>query len=233
MGHPMNASLHLLNAVLMIAIPLALGAWIAHRYGQRWALFGMGAVSFLGAQVVHLPLLGALTYLLRSVDPPIVRMHASLINAVVLGLAAGVCEEVARYLVYRFLARDARSWASGLMLGAGHGGTEAILLGLWAGATVIHAAALPIAGPTVMLGAIERVFALANHLALSLIVLQAFVRRAGVWLLAAIGWHAALDAVSVYGAHTMSPFALEAVIGIFAIAAVGVILALRPARATA
>ena len=52
-----------------------------------------------------------------------------IIYAVFLGLSAGVFEETARYLTYRFWAKDARSWSRGLMLGAGHGGSEAILVG--------------------------------------------------------------------------------------------------------
>jgi uncharacterized membrane protein YhfC len=225
----MEPGLRLLNAVLMIALPLVLGAWLARRYRQRGILFGFGAVSFIGAQVVHLPLLGGLTYLFRGLGSVTLREHAGLVNAILLGLAAGVCEEGARYLVYRFLAPGARSWASGLMLGAGHGGTEAILLGALAGATALHAAAEPSAAPAVpLLGFVERVFALASHLALSLLVLQAFVRRSWLWVLAAVGWHAVLDAVSVYGAHTISAVALETIIGLFAVTAVAVVFALRP-----
>jgi len=230
----MELGLRLLNAALMIAMPLALGGWLAHRYGQRWTLFGCGAISFVGAQVVHLPLLGGLTYLFRGLDSATLREHAGLVNAILLGLAAGVCEEGARYLVYRFLAPSARSWASGLMLGAGHGGTEAILLGAWAGATALHIVGTPAAISAVpLLGAMERLFAIANHLALSLMVLQAFVRRSWLWVLAAIVWHAVLDGVSVYGAGRIPTVALETIIGLFALASVGVVCALRPPRAAA
>jgi uncharacterized membrane protein YhfC len=52
-----------------------------------------------------------------------------LIIAGFLGLSAGFFEESARYVVYRWWARDARTWSQGLMLGAGHGGIESILLG--------------------------------------------------------------------------------------------------------
>jgi uncharacterized membrane protein YhfC len=64
------------------------------------------------------------------------------IFAVVFGLAAGVCEEGSLYLVYRYLlaASDAhvdRRWKAAVSLGAGHGGCEAIMLGVIVLSTLI------------------------------------------------------------------------------------------------
>jgi len=162
--------------------------------------------------------------------------------------AAGVCEEGARYLGYRFLVPDARTWAKALMLGAGHGGLEAILLGGLSSAATLHliasgtwapevlalaaapstARALPSAPMIPLLGALERVFALADHLALSVMVLQTFVRRSWRWLLAAIAWHALLDGAAVYGAGTVSALTLEGILAVFALASVGIVAGLRP-----
>jgi uncharacterized membrane protein YhfC len=249
----MDALIRLLNAGLMIALPLALGVVVARHYGVPWTLFGWGAVTFAGSQVVHLPLLQVLTLALRGVDDPAVREHTILANALILGVAAGVCEEGARYLGYRYLVPGARSWEQGVMLGTGHGGTEAIILGaitgvatlrMMAGDPAMPEVAALAAAPTTMralpdtplaplLGAVERLFAITNHLALSVMVLQAFVRGSWRWLLAAIGWHAALDGSSVYLASRLSPLALEAVLGGFAVAALGILGRLRPRRSAA
>jgi uncharacterized membrane protein YhfC len=87
-----------------------------------WSHFGWGAVTFIGAQLVHLPLLRFLTLWLRGVmTGPFVIEHLLVINAVILGLAAGLCEEGARWFAYRFIVPEARSWPQGLMLGAGQG----------------------------------------------------------------------------------------------------------------
>ncbi len=247
----MDVAVRLLNAIVMIALPLVLGAILVRRYGVRWSLFGWGAVTFVGSQIVHLPLLQGLTLGLR--DATMLRTHALVTNAIVLGLAAGVCEEGARYLGYRFLVPDARTWAKALMLGAGHGGMEAILLGGLSGVATLHliasgtwapetlalaaapatARALP-PGPMIpLLGALERVFALADHLALSVMVLQTFVRRSWRWLLAAIAWHALLDGTAVYGAGTVSAVTLEGILAVFALASVGIVAGLRPHAAPA
>jgi uncharacterized membrane protein YhfC len=236
----MDTALRVLNAALMVALPLVLGFFLARRYGVGWTLFGWGAVTFVGSQVVHLPLLQALTLALRDVDAPALRANALLINAVILGVAAGVCEEGARWLGYRYLVPGARSWEKGLMLGAGHGGIEAILLGVLTGAATLHmttatapmpdVSAIPASPFTPLLGATERVFALACHLALSVMVLQVFLRRSRRWLLAAVGGHAALDGASVYFAPKLTPIALEGILGGFAIVGVGIIGWLRPAR---
>jgi uncharacterized membrane protein YhfC len=240
----MDVGLRFLNGALMLALPVALAALLVHRLDGRLRLLGVGAVTFIVAQIVHLPLLKGLTGLFRATGSPVGPEHTLLFNAIVLGLAAGVCEEGARWLGYRFLAADARRWEDALLLGAGHGGTEAMILGVLVivGTVRTIASTVPpetetavrlVAGltwtvSTSLLGAIERLFALCNHLAMSVLVLQAFVRRAWIWLLAAIGWHAVLDGTAVYFAPKLSALALEGVLGVFALAALAVVFALKP-----
>jgi uncharacterized membrane protein YhfC len=223
----METAVRALNALLMIVLPLALGACLARRYRLPWTLFGWGAVTFVGAQVVHVPLLQLLTMSLRGrLTGPFVIEHALLINAVVLGLAAGVCEETARWVAYRWLVPYARSWPEGLMLGAGHGGAEAIILGLLAGFALFQSAP---AGQGLMplLGTAERIFALADHLALSVLVLQVFVGGRWHWLVIAIGWHALLDGVTFYASRHVSALAVEGILAGFGVVSVAIVVALR------
>lgn len=216
-----------LNALLMMTVPLVLGAWLARRYRLPWSLFGWGAVAFIGAQVVHLPLLQILTMALHGIARgPFLLEHALLINAVILGLAAGLCEESARWVAYRWLVPRARSWPEGLMLGAGHGGAEAIMLGGLAGLAVFHPSPEG-QGLMPLLGTVERIFALADHLALSVLVLQVFVRGQWRWLVIAIGWHALLDGVSVYASRHMSTVLLEGLLGCFGVVSLVIVVALR------
>src|SRR5688572_30652271 len=110
-----------LNFLLMIALPILLGAFLARRLGVRWSLFGIGAVTFIASQVVHLPLNAGLTALFANQilpNPPLVWKLP--FNAIVLGLTAGLCEEIARYVVYRRWIKSARTWREALMFGAGH-----------------------------------------------------------------------------------------------------------------
>lgn len=66
-----------------------------------------------------------------------------------------------------------------------------------------------------LLGAVERVIALVLHLSLSILVLQAFVRKNIIWLFAAIGWHTLVDAVAVVGLlQEWDPLLIEAAVGL-------------------
>ena len=45
----MDIAVRLLNCLLMIAMPIALGIYLVRRTGQRWKLFLVGAVLFVGS----------------------------------------------------------------------------------------------------------------------------------------------------------------------------------------
>jgi uncharacterized membrane protein YhfC len=81
-----------------------------------------------------------------------------------------------------------------------------------------------------LLSFIERVFALVTQIALAILVLQTFIRKQLRWLGLAILWHALLDAVAVYTIGIWNVYIVESIIGIFAIASLGIIFALRQAE---
>ena len=248
----MNTALLSINYALMILIPIVVAIFIRRRTGAPWRLFFIGAVTFIASQVLHIPFNAVvLRSGLLSTDTTV--WSSLILYAVFLGLSAGVFEEPARYLTYRFWAKDARSWSRGLMLGAGHGGSEAILVGALAAVNfvallaavnnetamnalpadqrslVTSALAQIMDAPTgtLLLGAVERVFAITAHLAMSLLVLQVFLRRNIAWLFASIGFHTLLNMVAVIAASRLSPFATEGIIGLFALLALVIIFRLR------
>jgi uncharacterized membrane protein YhfC len=178
-------------------------------------------------------------------------------NPVVLGLTAGLFEELSRTAVYAWWAKDARSWRRGLLLGTGHGGAEAIILGGLVLYTFLQMVALRHAdlskiipadqlkiaqqqisvywsGPwyDALLPAVERFFTIPFHICLSVIVLQAFTRRQPAWVVLAILLHAFTDALSVYlvGAWkglAWGTYAIEGVIGLISLLGVVIIFCLR------
>ena len=122
-----------LNALLMIAMPLALGVFLYRKQGTGWRLFGVGAVTFIASQLLHLPFnIWVLNPFIRRLDESMASAPYMIVAALLLGLSAGIFEEIARYLVYRsrLKAKRDRSWASALMFGAGHGGIESIFIGV-------------------------------------------------------------------------------------------------------
>lgn len=248
--------LYPLNALLMIGMPIALAAWLARKTKAVWLLFGVGAVTFVGSQVVHLPLNWGLTVLFKAIWPFTQPQGWHIpFNAIVLGFTAGLCEETARYISYRWLAKKARYWRDALMLGAGHGGTEAIIFGALAGLSFVSLVAARqmdlasqgLTGETLaraqeqiaaywsapwymaILGAVERLFALSVQISLAVLVLQVFTRNDWRWLIVAIGYHLIVDAVAVVGVQSHWPaLAIEAAIAPFALISLGIILWLRP-----
>lgn len=243
-----------LNGLIMLGLPVALGIYLRRRTGLSWKLLGVGAATFVASQVLHIPFnIAVLNRLLEGLGWGFASEGLGMLGALALiGLSAGVFEEVARYLVYRYWIRDARTWKEALMFGAGHGGVEAILLGgavLLAFvqavafrnadlATVVPADQVELARaqlnaywatpwPTALLGAVERAFALCLHLSLAVLVLQVFRRNQLRWIFAAIGWHALVNFVGLLALRQWGPYAAEGAIGLFAFSSLGIVSVLQ------
>ncbi len=243
-----------LNAFLMIAMPLGLGVYLARRLKVEWKLFGIGVVTFAASQIFHIP------FNQWVLSPSVDRLGLSsaeggmglVILFVLYGLSAGVFEETARYLAYRFWLKDERNWKSAVMFGAGHGGIEAILFGALALyaliqafvlrgtdlATVLPPEQIQLAQTQLetywsmpwhmaLLGAVERVGALCFHLSASVLVLQAFVRRNNLWVGAAILWHTAINAVALVALQVWGVYVSEAIVILFGLVSIVIVLLLK------
>ena len=202
----MNSILYLtypLSALAILSLALGTGVLLTRGFRLGWRLYWIGAATFIASQALHIPFnlgLGALIASGRLPIPP--AAWRLVFNALVLGLSAGLFEELARYATYRWWAREARSWGRGLLLGAGHAGIEAVLtagLILWAylNMLALRGGSLPgglspeqagqlqaqvqaywsVVWYDSLLGAAERLMVLPVHLALSILVLQVFTRR--------------------------------------------------------
>jgi uncharacterized membrane protein YhfC len=249
---------HLYNALLMIAIPVVLGFYLTRRFGFGVRLWWIGAAGFVLSQVGHIPFNALLTQLFQNgvLPPPPVEWRLPF-NALVLGLSAGLWEELTRAGIFRWWAKDARSWRKGVLLGAGHGGSEAILLGVLVLVTFFNMVVLrnmdlsQVVPPEqldltrqgvqdywsapwhmVMLGALERALTIPSQIAFSVLVLQAFTRGRSYWVALAVLYHTVLDAAVVYlgGVWAGQPwafYALEGVIAVFAAISIALIFLLR------
>lgn len=239
-----------LNFLLMIALPILLGFFFARRYGLAWRLFIAGGLTFIAAQVLHLPFNFLLTQAFKKETLPAPPEQWHLIfNAIILGLSAALFEEIARYLSLRYFLKNARSWKEALMFGAGHGGTEAIILGGLAALAYVNLIvlrdnpqlmeSLPAAqlqavqdqlqaywsAPWYMsiLGAVERILALCFHLSAAVLVMQTFLRKQWRWLGLAIVWHWLLDGLTVYVAGTWGALPTEGVLAVLALVSLAII----------
>jgi len=187
---------------LEIAYPIGLALYIKRRLRVRWSVFYVGCAMFL-ASLVRIPLnnyaslwvmgagLGQITMILLTALP---------------SLTAGVFEEGARYVAYRFVVKE-HTLENGLMYGAGHGGIESIFI---AGINVLTIGYLVLTNPSVIpawqlaaieatplylpfVGLYERIMAIAIQIGLSLMVLECFRRKDLRYLAAAVLIHFVID----------------------------------------
>ncbi len=225
-----------LSILLMVLAPVGLVILLRRRFRVALILFVAGSLTFVGSQVVHLPLnnwlsdIGVLPEAGSWEGPPLWQ------TALIAGLTAGLCEELARAAGYALLRR-ARRLEDGVMLGLGHGGIESMVFGgvgtaaticsLWSlrgvdlsslelstaqMAAVSRQLELVTSSPWLAVTPLlERLLAMGIHVVFSLLVLQAFRRRNGWFLLLAVGYHAAIDAAAVYAAnHLENPWLINA-----------------------
>ncbi len=94
----MHAFAYIVAILLTITLPLLFAIFLRRRFRVSWFLFAIGTVTFVGSQVVHLPLNALLS---KWGVLPVGDLQGWPLAqaAVVLGLTAGLCEELARALV--------------------------------------------------------------------------------------------------------------------------------------
>lgn len=244
---------HLFNGLLMLAMPMGLAIYLTHHWKLGWGLWFIGAATFILSQVGHIPFNAAVSAILnRTAMVNWSKPNQLIFNAIFLGLSAGLFEELARYGMFRWWAKDARSWRKGVLAGAGHGGVEALILGVLVFiafmqlavyrnidlSTVVPAAQLEAAKAQVtaywsatwyaaLLGAVERAFTIPVQIALSVIVLQTFTRKQWFWVWLAVLYHAVVDASTVYLLKPLGIYWTEALIGGFAVLSIIIIFSLR------
>ncbi len=250
----MDVFFHSLNALVMIGLPLLLGVIFVKRLRVEWRLFLVGAVTIVASQIGHLPFNSfALPGIFEFFGFSLQQTGFPLMGAaLVAGLSAGVFEEGARCLVYRFWLRKERSWREALMFGLGHGGAEAIILGLLATYGLLQAIALRGADLTLyvpadqvtqaaaqleaywsmpwyasLLGAVERCFALTIQISLAVLMLQAFARKQVRWGIAGLLWHMLVDALAVFAVYTWNVYVMEGLVAVTAVASLVIIFKLR------
>ncbi|KAG8154700.1 YhfC family intramembrane metalloprotease [Burkholderia catarinensis] len=213
--HPVAPALLFLTfaagVVALIAPALLAAAW-RRRTQVPLRVFCYGMLTFFVSQPVlrlswQVPLFHRL-----GTDP---RWHLPML--VFAALTAGLFEECGRWVAFRYLLPKRHDAQTAVMLGLGHGGLEAMLLvgvgfvALGTGYLLAHAGVVVPEGVQSLIGSqfagmtlaspflalLERASALAAHVGLSLIVLQAFVRGTKRWLAYAIALHFLFDLVAV------------------------------------
>ncbi len=222
---PYGLATLLTGAGLLIAA-LVLITWLHRRYGVPYALLTVGMITYLGALLVQLLVVRAFDQGTQSILP---------LGVLALGVVASFSEETARALGYQWLAPGAVSRPQALMIGAGHGLTPALYTALIALNVGLSALAGANGGHDLTLADMSRTLAEAlnsllpvtMHMALSWLVLQAFLRGQVGWIFVAIFARAVVEITAVL---LGPPTAWGVVIwrGMVALAALALIRTLAP-----
>jgi uncharacterized membrane protein YhfC len=242
-----------------IAFPLVLTVVVQRRLKIGWRYFFYGVIIFLLFQLIsRVPVLEVLGVVL---GPQLKSSRPFLFAFLAMeALTAGIFEEVGRYVGYRWLMRkEQKDWSKAVFYGLGHASLESVVLvaGLSA-LTLVNVLALQAIGLNAipeaqrgqaaqqlaaiasqpgwlpLLGAYERFWTIAVHVALSVVVLQVFTRGQLRWLFCAIGAHALVDGVAVFLPQFVhlgsvgTVLLVEGAVTIFGVIAIWVIFALRP-----
>ena len=242
----MLSAAYVVSFLGMIVLPIILWIYFTRKFSLSWKLVLAGGLTFIASQVLHVPLVVAMGSFLQSMS--------LLVNAIILGLLAGIFEETARYILFKFILKKSRSWKEGILVGLGHGGTEALILGILAALAFVNmiiyrnmdlstipsipADQLELAKQQVaaywsapwymaLMGFIERIFAICLHVSLSVMVLYAIAYGKPIWFWLALLWHALVDAVAVYVVQEVGILAVEGIVAVFALISLWIVFRMR------
>lgn len=236
----------ILNVTIMMGIPLILGIVLAKRGKEGFRPIGIGAAAFILSQVGHIPFNQYV--LIPGLERLGIEMTAQgewslVILGLALGFSAGVFEEFTRFLVFRFWLNKSPHSLLPVKYGIGHGGIEAFILGILALIGLIQVIFLAGDGALnsfppdqallireqinlywdmtwglSLLGAWERISAMAFHLGASLLVYKAVRQKQSRWLVIAILGHTILDTFAVIAVQKLDFVILESILFVFAAA---------------
>jgi uncharacterized membrane protein YhfC len=236
--------LRILNTLLMVGIPCLLAVILIRRGNDGFRPIGVGVAAFVLSQVGHIPFNQFV--LLPALEGWGVGLTQSgwklLVMGVAVGFSAGIFEETARYLSFRFWLNKEPNTLLPIKYGVGHGGIEAFLLGILTLYALIQVLTLGGEGSLdsfsseqadliraqilaywdvrwqhLLLGAWERVSAMVFHIGASLMVYKSVRKKKPSWLAIAVLGHTLLNAFAVISSQKMDFVLVESVLFIFSL----------------
>lgn len=235
---------YVISLLIMIGLPVLLAFFVTRYFKVSWWVVLVGVLTFLLSQAVHYPAVIGINALFNNgVIPVPSEKWVPLVNGVIGGFLAGICEETARWVGFKVLRQKAERFGSAFALGVGHGGIESIILAvLGTGATLFTVLFYNAGGEVAkgistdqvqymlfqieqfwttpwvngLLPGVERIIAISLQIFLSTLVWKAVVDRSFVWFLLAVIYHAVVDALAVYLAGIgWGYWAIEGVLALF------------------
>jgi len=211
--------------IIEIGLPITLAFVAVRRFKVAWVVILTGVLTFIGSQVVHIPLLQILPLLHQAgTISTLPQQWPIWAYALYLGLLAGLCEETARLVGFKVLKNKVKDFTSSLGLGIGHGGMESVIVG---GAVLVSLLTVLLYNSQAQLahgasqdtvkamqaqiaaywttpwhlplaGAVERLTAISSHLLMSILVWKTVAQKKAWGYPLAILYHTVLDGSTVW-----------------------------------
>ena len=227
----------ILNLVISFGIPIGFIVYLSVKKKQviKSALIGV-AVFIVFQYLIRIPLLNQVFSTMEWFINMTMNPWA---YGVFLGLTAGLAEELGRYLAFSTVLKEKLRFVDGIAYGIGHGGIEAMLIygmaninnlviaisinnGTYGSLGVTEALKdqfLNISSSMMLMGGIERVFAMTIQIAFSILVLYAVKKRRFRYIILAIILHMVVDSpiVILPKVFRVGVMGVEGLIGVMAV----------------
>lgn len=183
------------NVLVGIGLPVAILVYFVVKKRVRVLPFMTGAATFFISQMMlRVPILQFLTASVPAV--PAFAASQPALFSLLIGLSAGVFEEVGRFVAMR-MVKTHRGHKNAVAFGLGHGGIEAfMIMGInYLLITITGSFGLldEFSAGLVAVSGIERILAITMHVGWSVMVMNAVSRRKPGWLVLAIITHGLVD----------------------------------------
>ena len=183
----------IINLLLSMSLPLGLAFLLVLRDKRRAKALLLGIITFLIFQVfTRIPLLqlvlpNQVWYILFTYEHPLLYLF-------LLSLSAGLFEEIGRYLIMRKGLSKA-NFMEVFTFGIGHGGIESILI---VGLGVMLSDVSSVDDFSLIMGGVERIFAMCMHVAFTFLVYTQISKRLKYALVLSILAHTFVNFIAVY-----------------------------------
>ncbi len=216
-----------ISILIQVVLPIGLGYYLIRRYNSEWKILGVGMLAYLLAQVVQTPIFQSVADT-QAYQQMLTTWSPSLV-IILFGFLAALIENAARFGGFWLIREKGKAWGSALVMGAGHGGIEALMVGFQFLVNFVFAISITTSGTQSMnlppeeaaeltrqveafwalpwylplASALQRLSALSLQLALSVMMWLAVSRKLWIFALAALLWHAALNSVAAAVSYAM------------------------------
>lgn len=231
---------YIIAIIIEIGLPVLLAVYFRKKFRVSWAIFFLGAAMFL-VSLIRIPLNNYInTIIFLNLSGEV----AYIVTFLFASVTAGVFEEGVRVLAFGAIIKQ-RSYEKGLMYGIGHGGggESVIFVGITVLSNFLVFKFFPHLLPASvleqfknmawylpMVGAMERIFAIIIQISLSVLVVQAFIKRKYYFIIIAVIYHTLIDFVSVYVNFKFGVLLTEILVFVFALVSITIIFMLKPKK---